>query len=580
MRERGRGRRAAGVGALGAAGVAAVAALAAGWARAPEPARYVPLPGVLLLAALVLAAAGAGMVLGRPRPSGRGTLRVLSWWWVLAGVVIIVVSMWGSTAVLLSLADAAPDAARRVELRLDAVKTGLTVGAGAAGLVALLLGVRRQWLGERTQAYQEYDAGERRVTELYTKAADQLGHDKAAVRLAGLHALERVAQDTPEQRQTVVDVICAYLRMPPPAAEPGSQAAEHPAGPSPAPVKAEGPEGKAGSPPGPERKKAGGPAYPERRKAGGPASAEQGKAGAPAYPERRKAGGPASAEQGKAGDAVGPEWEANGSAGAGWKAGGSAGPGRGEAGGVSLDAQELQVRATAQRILGNHLRWSRSEPVPPATFWPGIDLDLTGAYLVKLDFNDCRMRRAAFDEATFTGFARFGGATFGDRAVFSGAVFRGTANWRDAGHKAGFEQAVFEDEALFREAVFALRADFRGAEFTGMALFSRTAFHDRAVFRAAAFAAEALFGEAVFTGEAVFRQARFAGAASFRDAAFATAPALWEATGRAAVSSRRSWPRGWREEALPDGSTRLVHADPATGEPPVLGHLDTGASAP
>lgn len=55
---------------------------------------------------------------------------------------------------------------------------------------------------------------ERRITELYTKAADQLGSDKAPVRLAGLDALERLAQDNESQRQTIVNVLCAYLRMP------------------------------------------------------------------------------------------------------------------------------------------------------------------------------------------------------------------------------------------------------------------------------------------------------------------------------------------------------------------------------
>lgn len=34
------------------------------------------------------------------------------------------------------------------------------------------------------------------------------------MRLAGLYALERVAQNNPEHRQTIVDVLCAYLRMP------------------------------------------------------------------------------------------------------------------------------------------------------------------------------------------------------------------------------------------------------------------------------------------------------------------------------------------------------------------------------
>lgn len=48
----------------------------------------------------------------------------------------------------------------------------------------------------------------------YQEAASQLGQDKAAVRLAGVYAMARLADDWPEQRQTCIDVLCAYLRMP------------------------------------------------------------------------------------------------------------------------------------------------------------------------------------------------------------------------------------------------------------------------------------------------------------------------------------------------------------------------------
>jgi uncharacterized protein YjbI with pentapeptide repeats len=72
----------------------------------------------------------------------------------------------------------------------------------------------------------EHDATERRVTDLFTKAVDLLGSEKAAVRLGGLYALERLAQDNARHRQTVVAVVCAYLRMgegdEPPGAEDGS----------------------------------------------------------------------------------------------------------------------------------------------------------------------------------------------------------------------------------------------------------------------------------------------------------------------------------------------------------------------
>ncbi|HWO58966.1 MAG TPA: hypothetical protein VNO31_02835 [Umezawaea sp.] len=44
------------------------------------------------------------------------------------------------------------------------------------------------------------DAAAWRVTELFAKSVEQLGSDKAAVRLGGLYALERLAQDNEDQR--------------------------------------------------------------------------------------------------------------------------------------------------------------------------------------------------------------------------------------------------------------------------------------------------------------------------------------------------------------------------------------------
>ena len=67
------------------------------------------------------------------------------------------------------------------------------------------------------------DATGRPLTEEYTKAVEQLGSNKAPVRFDGLYALERLAQDNPARRQTIVDVICAYLRMPFSPAAPASK---------------------------------------------------------------------------------------------------------------------------------------------------------------------------------------------------------------------------------------------------------------------------------------------------------------------------------------------------------------------
>jgi len=55
----------------------------------------------------------------------------------------------------------------------------------------------------------------RTLNERFVTAAWQLGSDKPpAVRLAGVYALAGLADDWPENRQTCVDVLCAYLRMP------------------------------------------------------------------------------------------------------------------------------------------------------------------------------------------------------------------------------------------------------------------------------------------------------------------------------------------------------------------------------
>src|SRR5215831_14210978 len=54
----------------------------------------------------------------------------------------------------------------------------------------------------------------RTLNERFATAAGQLGSDKpAAVRLAGVYAMAGLADDWPENRQTCVDVLCAFLRV-------------------------------------------------------------------------------------------------------------------------------------------------------------------------------------------------------------------------------------------------------------------------------------------------------------------------------------------------------------------------------
>jgi len=172
---------------------------------------------LVTLAILLLAAAFIWRPMARYTsafPPGTRLLRVVSAWWVVAGLAAVLAALWGSTAWLLSEADRIQDPGERGLARIEAVRTGMQTAAGVGAGTALLLAFRRQRHQEATSKGVEHDANERRVTELYMKAADQLGAEKAPVRLAGLYALERLGKANPEHRQTIVDVICAYLRMP------------------------------------------------------------------------------------------------------------------------------------------------------------------------------------------------------------------------------------------------------------------------------------------------------------------------------------------------------------------------------
>src|SRR5487761_1079335 len=82
--------------------------------------------------------------------------------------------------------------------------------AGAGALVALVMAYRRQRVAEANSAHDRT----RVLNERFTATAAQLGHYQAAVRLAGVHAMAGLADDWEENRQTCIDVLCAYLRIP------------------------------------------------------------------------------------------------------------------------------------------------------------------------------------------------------------------------------------------------------------------------------------------------------------------------------------------------------------------------------
>ena len=101
--------------------------------------------------------------------------------------------------------------------------------AAGVGVLTLIGTLAMQYFGRRATSRDTQQALEeqrrsldrtlaeqrtRTLNERFATAAEQLGSDKPAVRLAGVHAMAGLADDWGENRQTCVDVLCAYLRMP------------------------------------------------------------------------------------------------------------------------------------------------------------------------------------------------------------------------------------------------------------------------------------------------------------------------------------------------------------------------------
>ncbi|MGI5507409.1 pentapeptide repeat-containing protein [Lentzea sp. CA-135723] len=466
------------------------------------------------------------------QPMPARTIAVISAGIFVLTAAVVLALWWAGTAGLTGQA--------LVTARFDALRTGLSIGIGGGGIFALYLAWRRQHAtevglvqkerdqadvarayelqvdlaehtrqvaehnrlhAERVAAATEKDAADRRVTELYTKASEQLGSDKAPVRLAGLYALERLAQDNPHQRQTVVNVLCAYLRMP--YTLPGN------------------PPDDDTDEPTRTRHDTSLQEHEVRLTAQHILTTHLNTGTDPDHPAQTFW---ADTDLNLTGAAL-----------------------------TDFDLRHCRVRDarfTRATFTGDAL-------FERATFTRDALFNLA-KFAGTARFGGATFAGTArFVGATFTGTASFGGATFTGTAWLAAATFTGDA-WFGEATFAGdawfgeatftgdalFERATFTRGALFNQATFDGDALFNQATFTGTAQFSEAKFTGTARFGEATFTGTTLFNQAKFTGDALFNQAKFTGTTRFERATFTGDPWFDQAITRHPVSNS-NWPAGW-----------------------------------
>ncbi|MEW2293777.1 pentapeptide repeat-containing protein [Streptomyces sp. NPDC006743] len=112
--------------------------------------------------------------------------------------------------------------------RLKAVNDVRTTLLQVAGGLVVLFGAYATWRQLRVSQDGLRATQEGHVTDRFSRAVDQLGSDKLDVRIGGLHALWRIAEQSARDREAVISIQAAYLRthLPWPPAGPPAPAAD------------------------------------------------------------------------------------------------------------------------------------------------------------------------------------------------------------------------------------------------------------------------------------------------------------------------------------------------------------------
>ena len=104
----------------------------------------------------------------------------------------------------------------RSQVGIILIQTVATIIGGVAIFWNIVLS-RRQ-----LAASQEHN-----ITERFLVAVEQLGHEQTAVRIGGIYALERIAQDSPRDYWSIIEVLTAFVRDRK-GLEPGAKMAKQP----------------------------------------------------------------------------------------------------------------------------------------------------------------------------------------------------------------------------------------------------------------------------------------------------------------------------------------------------------------
>ena len=132
--------------------------------------------------------------------------------------------------------------------------------------------------------------------------------------------------------------------------------------------------------------------------------------------------------------------------------------------------------------------------------------------------NSTYQGRANFSSSIYAGWADFTNSTYKGWADFTNSTYQGRANFTNSTYKdwADFTNSTYKGEANFRRSTYQALADFTNSTYQALAYFSGSTYEGEADFTNSTYKSGAYFSGSTYQGWADFSSSIYAGEADFR----------------------------------------------------------------
>ena len=149
---------------------------------------------------------------------------------------------------------------------------------------------------------------------------------------------------------------------------------------------------------------------------------------------------------------------------------------------------------------------------------------------------------ANFSESTYQGRADFRRSTYQSEANFTDSTYQALADFTDSTYQAlaNFSESTYRRRANFSESTYRRRANFSESTYQGWANFSRSTYQGWANFSESTYQGEANFSRSTYKGEANFTNSTYQAWADFTNSTYRSRADFRRSTYKSGADFRRS----------------------------------------